>query len=196
MSETTELVPISEGFLSGLSARERVLVLVFTLLFALGGVYYFMSKIVAEKDLAIEQIDELSATLAELKAVEPDFIRAKATKDAYEKLLKSNNIDLPTIIDKHAKEQDISIEDYKEKNRVIGNGEYGDKNKKVLKAYTQQVRIKPTGLKELSIFLSALEKERVPVRVTRIDIRPSRADRQKLSSINLSVTTYKKERNQ
>ena len=196
MSETTELVPISDGFLSGLSARERILVLVFGLLLLLGGVYYFMSTIVAEKNLAVERIDELSATLAELKAVEPDFLRAKAAKDAYEKLLKSNKIDLQTIMDKHAKEQEISIEGYNEKSKVLGNGEYGDKNKKVLKAYTQQVRLKPTGLKELSIFLSALEKERVPVRVTRIDIRPSRADRQKLNTINLSVTTYKKERNQ
>ena len=196
MSETTELTPVSEGLFSNLSARERILVLTFVLLVVLGGVYYYLGKVVSERDLAVERIDTLTEILKEIKAAEPAFIRTKATKDAYEKLLTNNNLDLGKIMEKRAQEQGISIEDFKEKRKVLGDSDYGDKNKKVLVAYTQQVRLKTTGLKELVAFLTALENERVPVRVTDIDIRPSTQDRQELRSIRLSVTTYKKELDQ
>ena len=97
-------------------------------------------------------------------------------------------------MERHAQSEGITIDDFKEKRRVLDD-DLSSKVKKaeVVVAYTQEVTIRTATLAQLSKFLEKLEKESSPVRVTSIDMRTSSQDRQELRFIKLAVTTYKLE---
>ena len=100
-------------------------------------------------------------------------------------------------MEKYSKELGFSIDDYKDRRVVIDEGRSSSKKKKkVLIAYTQDVTIRTISLDQLSKFLQNLERERVPVKVTALEVKPSTQNRQDLKYIRLSVTTYKKELDQ
>ena len=58
---------------------------------------------------------------------------------------------------------------------------------------SQAVTIRKVSLEQLSNFLAALEKNESPIRVTKMSIDTSAADRQQLRQVKLTVSTYRNE---
>ena len=132
--------------------------------------------------------------LAEVRAGEAHFLEMKAKREAYQKKLKKNKLDLGKLMERIAQEEGITIEDFKEKRRVLDDVLDGKKKREeVVVAYSQEVTIRSAQLDQLSRFLQKLETDTSPVRVTSISLRTSSQDRQELRFIKLSVTTYKSE---
>ena len=190
-SFTTQLV---DSVYSKLSMRERLYLLIF--LVTLIGVisFYVFDSWSSAKALRLDQVNALKAGIAEVRSGEAHYRELRAKSEAYEKLLKQNNIDLGKVMERVALAEGISIDDFKEKRRPL-NDDLDSKSKKteVIVAYTQEVTIRSANLEQLSRFLEKLEAERSPVRVTSLDLRTSAQDRQELRFIKLGVTTYKLE---
>jgi len=107
-------------------------------------------------------------------------------------------VSLDKLMERLAKAQGFSIEDFKEQRRVLSEGERSRRSKKrkskILVAYTQNVTIRNVNLKQLAAFLQDLERQSAPIRVTSLEVRPLTSDRQTLRLVKLSVSTYKREK--
>ena len=196
MSDTSKLSAPSEGFLSQLSTRERILVSAVISIILIAAVIYGLTQLTAAKNIAMERATLLRAGIAEIKEIEPRYIKQKQRLKDFESRLVSNSLDLGKVMEKHSKTLGFSIDDFKERRIVIDESRSSSKKKKVLVAYTQDVTIRTISLDQLSKFLQNLERERVPVKVTALEVKPSTQNRQELKYIRLSVTTYKKELDQ
>jgi hypothetical protein len=197
MSDTSKLSAPSEGFLSQLSTRERLLVSAVISIILIAGVAYGLSQLTAAKNIAMERTTLLRAGIAEIKEIEPRYLKQKQRLKDFESRLTSNSLDLGKVMEKHSKTLGFSIDDFKERRIVIDETRSSSKKKKkVLVAYTQDVTIRTISLDQLAKFLQNLERERVPVKVTALEVKPSTQNRQELKYIRLSVTTYKKELDQ
>lgn len=196
MSTTSLTSQMIDSVYSKLSVRERVYLLVFAL--TLFGIIFFFvfDQWSKSRTARLEQIENLRAGIAEVRAGEAHFREIRSKSEAYEKLLKQNSIDLGKVMERHAQSEGISIDDFKEKRRILDD-DLSSKSKKseVVVSYTQEVTIRSASLKQLSNFLEKIENETSPVRVTSLDIRASSQDRQELRFIKLAVTTYKLEAN-
>lgn len=183
-----------DGVYSKLSARERLYLLACILIFVGVATFFIFDQLAASKEAQLSRVEFLREGIAEIKAGEEQFRILRAKGEAYQKLLKQNSIDLGKVMERHAQSEGITIDDFKEKRRVLDD-DLSSKAKKaeVVVAYTQEVTIRSANLAQLSRFLEKLEKESSPVRVTSIDMRTSAQDRQELRFIKLAVTTYKLE---
>lgn len=191
ISLTSQLV---DSVYSKLSVRERIYLLIFALIFVGVILYFVFDGLNRSREAQIARVELLRAGIAEIKSGEAKFRELRAKGEAYQKLLKENSIDLGKLMERHAQSEGITIEDFKEKRRVLDD-DLSSKTKKseVIVAYTQEVTIRTASLAQLSKFLEKLEKERSPVRVTSLDMKTSAQDRQELRFIKLAVTTYKLE---
>lgn len=194
MSSSSLTSQLVDSVYSKLSVRERVYLIVFILTLFGVIVFFVFDHLAASKEAQLARVSFLREGIAEIKAGEEQFRILKAKSDAYQKLLKQNSIDLGKLMERHAQSEGITIDDFKEKRRVLDD-DLSSKVKKaeVVVAYTQEVTIRTATLAQLSKFLEKLEKESSPVRVTSIDMRTSSQDRQELRFIKLAVTTYKLE---
>ena len=196
MSTASLTSQMIDSVYSKLSVRERIYLLVF-ILTLFGVIFFFVfDQLSKSRATRLEQIENLRAGIAEVRAGEAHFREIRSKSEAYEKLLKQNSIDLGKVMERHAQSEGISIDDFKEKRRILDD-DLSSKSKKseVVVSYTQEVTIRSASLSQLSKFLEKLEKESSPVRVTSLDIRASSQDRQELRFIKLAVTTYKLEAN-
>ena len=196
MSNSSLTSQIVDSVYSKLSVRERIYLLIFTLTLFGVIIFFVFDQLASSKEEQITRVELLREGIAEIKAGEEQFRVLRAKSDAYQKLLKQNSIDLGKLMERHAQSEGITIDDFKEKRRVLDD-DLSSKVKKaeVVVAYTQEVTIRTATLSQLSKFLEKLEKESSPVRVTSIDMRTSSQDRQELRFIKLAVTTYKLEAN-
>jgi hypothetical protein len=185
--------------MSTLSDREKLSIGLVVVLVLCTAAWFMSSALSDEAALLREQRDLLSADLAEVRAASPDFLRRKERLAAYEERLLSNQLDLSKMMERAARDQGFNIEDFKENRRVLDEELAGPKKgkkqeRKALVAYSQQVTIRTVSLKQLAAFLQAVEADPAPVRVTSLEVTPSTGDRQELRSVRLSVTTYKREK--
>ena len=181
-----------------LSDRDKVLVgLLLTALIAFAAwlVFDSMSE---EAEALRSQRDSLKEGLSEVRVVAPAFLERKLRLEAYEDRLSKNSVSLDKLMERLAKAQGFSIEDFKEQRRVLDEGERSrrskKRNNKSLVAYTQNVTIRNVKLKQLAAFLQELERQSSPIRVTSLEVRPLTSDRQTLRLVKLSVSTYKREK--
>ena len=196
MSTSSLTSQIVDSVYSKLSVRERIYLLIFIITF-LGVIFFFVFDSWSKsKEARLQQVEALRTGIAEVRAGEAHFREIRSKSEAYQKLLKQNSIDLGKVMERHAQSEGITIDDFKEKRRILDD-DLSSKAKKseVVVAYTQEVTIRSSSLSQLSKFLEKLEKEASPVRVTSLDIRTSSQDRQELRFIKLAVTTYKLEAN-
>lgn len=161
--------------------------------------WFIFDDMSMQAELLREQRDNLKAGLSEVRAGAPSFLERKQRLEAYEQRLVKNNVSLDKLMERLAKAQGFSIEDFKEQRRVLDEGERrGRRGKRkardVLVAYTQNVTIRKVNLKQLAAFLQDLERQSAPIRVTSLEVRPSTTDRQELRLVKLSVSTYKREK--
>jgi Tfp pilus assembly protein PilO len=161
--------------------------------------WFIFDDMSMQAELLREQRDNLKAGLSEVRAGAPSFLERKQRLEAYEQRLVKNNVSLDKLMERLAKAQGFSIEDFKEQRRVLDEGERrGRRGKRkardVLVAYTQNVTIRKVNLKQLAAFLQDLERQSAPIRVTSLEVRPSTSDRQELRLVKLSVSTYKREK--
>jgi hypothetical protein len=194
MSNSSRISSLTDSFYSKLSMRERIILVVFVLSLC-GTAFYFVFDHWSEKQSSTqEMIIKLREGIAEVKAGESRFRDVLAHKKAYEQLLKDNKLDLSKLMERYAKESELTIEGIKGQRRVLSDQlDSKAKNAEVVVAYTQEVSLGPTSLDLLSQFLEKLESERSPVRVTSLSFRTFTQDRQELRTIKLNVTTYKSE---
>jgi hypothetical protein len=152
----------------------------------------------AEAEALRSQRDSLKEGLSEVRVVAPAFLERKLRLEAYEDRLSKNSVSLDKLMERLAKAQGFSIEDFKEQRRVLDEGERSrrskKRNNKSLVAYTQNVTIRNVKLKQLAAFLQELERQSSPIRVTSLEVRPLTSDRQTLRLVKLSVSTYKREK--
>ncbi|MBM4292170.1 MAG: hypothetical protein FJ138_12635 [Deltaproteobacteria bacterium] len=196
---SSSLLSLGDGVMSTLSDREKLSIGLVVVLVLCTVVWFVSSALSDEAALLREQRDLLSADLAEVRAASPDFLRRKERLAAYEERLLSNQLDLSKMMERAARDQGFNIEDFKENRRVLDEELAGPKKgkkqeRKALVAYSQQVTIRTVSLKQLAAFLQAVEADPAPVRVTSLEVTPSTGDRQELRSVRLSVTTYKREK--
>jgi len=196
---SSSLLSLGDGVMSTLSDREKLSIGLVVVLVLCTAVWFMSSALSDEAALLREQRDLLSADLAEVRAASPDFLRRKERLAAYEERLLSNQLDLSKMMERAARDQGFNIEDFKENRRVLDEELAGPKKgkkqeRKALVAYSQQVTIRTVSLKQLAAFLQAVEADPAPVRVTSLEVTPSTGDRQELRSVRLSVTTYKREK--
>lgn len=161
--------------------------------------WFIFDDMSMQAELLREQRDNLKAGLSEVRAGAPSFLERKQRLEAYEQRLVKNSVSLDKLMERLAKAQGFSIEDFKEQRRVLDEGERrGRRGKRkardVLVAYTQNVTIRKVNLKQLAAFLQDLERQSAPIRVTSLEVRPSTSDRQELRLVKLSVSTYKREK--
>ena len=91
---------------------------------------------------------------------------------------------------------DLTIEKITSKRRLLDDHiDSRDKESDVVVAYSKEVTLAPTNLKQLTEFLEKLESERSPVRVTAVKFKTLTTDRQELRNIIINVSTYKLEAN-
>jgi len=151
-----------------------------------------------EADALREQRDALKSGLSEVRGLAPVYRERKQRLEAYEDRLNKNTVSLDKLMERLAKAQGFSIEDFKEQRRVLSEGERSRRSKKrkskILVAYTQNVTIRNVNLKQLAAFLQDLERQSAPIRVTSLEVRPLTSDRQTLRLVKLSVSTYKREK--
>jgi len=151
-----------------------------------------------EADALREQRDALKSGLSEVRGLAPVYLERKQRLEAYEDRLNKNTVSLDKLMERLAKAQGFSIEDFKEQRRVLSEGERSRRSKKrkskILVAYTQNVTIRNVNLKQLAAFLQDLERQSAPIRVTSLEVRPLTSDRQTLRLVKLSVSTYKREK--
>ena len=194
MSNSSRISSLTDSFYSKLSMRERIYLVVFVLsLF--GTIFYFVFKSLSEQHSSTQsQIESLRQGIAEVKAGESRFRDVLAQQKSYEQLLKNNKLNLGKLMDRYAKDGELTIEDFKGRRRILSDQlDSKAKNAEVVIAYTQEVTLGPTNLKQLSQFLEKLESEKSPVRVTSVSFRTFTQDRQELRNVKLHVTTYKSE---
>jgi hypothetical protein len=183
-----------------LSDRDKLLVglLIACLLSAVA--WLIFDDMSMQAQLLRERRDALQEGLTEVRALAPKFLERKQRLEAYQERLEKNNVSLDKLMERLAKAQNFSIEDFKEQRRVLeeddGRSRRGKKRsaRKQLVAYTQNVTIRKVDLKQLSAFLQELEAQREPIRVTSLEVHPSTSDRQELRLVKLSVSTYKREK--
>ena len=183
-----------------LSDRDKLLVglLIACLLSAVA--WLIFDDMSMQAQLLRERRDALQEGLTEVRALAPSFLERKQRLEAYQERLEKNNVSLDKLMERLAKAQNFSIEDFKEQRRVLeeddGRSRRGKKRsaRKLLVAYTQNVTIRKVDLKQLSAFLQELEAQREPIRVTSLEVHPSTSDRQELRLVKLSVSTYKREK--
>jgi predicted nucleic acid-binding Zn-ribbon protein len=182
-----------------LSDRDKLLIGLLGAFALIVLAWFIFDDMSMQAELLREQRDNLKAGISEVRAGAPSFLERKQRLEAYEQRLVKNNVSLDKLMERLAKAQGFSIEDFKEQRRVLDEGERrGRRGKRkardVLVAYTQNVTIRKVNLKQLAAFLQDLERQSAPIRVTSLEVRPSTTDRQELRLVKLSVSTYKREK--
>lgn len=194
MSSTSGISSLTDSLSSKLSARERIYLIVFAISAFGVGLYFTFEMLNSSLSITQEQIELIQTDFQEVKASEESYLTLKSRREVYEQQLKSNNLDLGKLLERVSQEFEVTIEDFKEKRRVLDDALEGKvKRTEVVVAYTQEVTIRSAKLDQLSRFLEKLEAEESPVRVTSLSWRASTQDRQELRFIKVSVTTYKSE---
>lgn len=181
-----------------LSDRDKVLLgLLLTCIISVLA-WFIFDGMSMESEALRERRDGLKTNLNEVRSLAPAFLERKQRLEAYEDRLNKNTVDLDKLMERLAKAQGFSIEDFKEQRRVLDEGERSRRSKKrkekALVAYTQNVTIQNVTLKQLAAFLQDLERQSAPIRVTSLEVRPLTSDRQTLRLVKLSVSTYKREK--
>ena len=196
MSNTSSISSLTDSFYSKLSARERLYLIVFGLMSFGVGFYLLFSTWESERASLEGQVKGIRKTIEEVKSNTGRFHEIKARSEAYQKLLKNNKLDLGKLMERYAKSSDLTIEKITSKRRPLDDHiDSRDKESDVVVAYSKEVTLAPTNLKQLTEFLEKLESERSPVRVTAIKFKTLTTDRQELRNIIINVSTYKLEAN-
>lgn len=194
MSNSSRISSLTDSFYSKLSVREQIFLVVFILAMFGTGFYFVLDHWSAQYTSTQKMIDQLRQGIVEVKTSEGRFREVLARKKAYEQLLKDNKLNLSKLMERYARESQLTIEGIKGQRRVLSDQlDSKAKNAEAVVAYTQEVSLGPTSLESLAQFLEKLESERSPVRVTSLSFRPFTQDRQELRAIKLNVTTYKSE---
>ena len=140
-----------------LSDRDKVLLgFLFTCVVSVLAWFYF-DDVGMQAEALRERRDALEEGLIKVRELAPDYLERKQRLEAYQDRLTKNSINLDKLMERLAKAQGFSIEDFKEQRRVLDEGERSRRSKKrknkLLVAYTQNVTIRNVSLKQLAAFL-------------------------------------------
>lgn len=200
MAEKSRIQNLFDSF-DRLSTREKIMV------GGLAGAFgvtlvVILWMVFSSQITALEQRNESARdTLAQVMTLKDTYLARKARNDAKKALLDNNRVGLVKLMEGEAQRQGFIIEEFKETKRSLADPaqrprvSQGERKRKVKELFevSQAVTIRKVSLEALANFLAALEKNESPIRVTKMSIDTSAADRQQLRQVKLTVSTYRNE---